>query len=165
VYYVQYAHARIASIARRASERGVARLPLDVVDLSVLEDERELELLRTLEAYPTVLAEAAAVRAPHRVTTWARELAGHYHRFQHDCRVLPGPGHDVDPAVTQARLWLTEMCRLGLAGALAVLGVRAPERMERADLDDDDGPDADDVGADDDGAGEREIVGPGGREG
>jgi arginyl-tRNA synthetase len=137
VYYVQYAHARIASIGRRAAERGIERAPLDTVDLSVLTHDRELDLLRTLETLPATLAEAAALRAPHRVTTWARELAGQYHGFQHDCRVLPSADHPIDPGLTQARLWLTEMCRIGLVAALGVLGVSAPDRMDRDDPEDD----------------------------
>jgi arginyl-tRNA synthetase len=127
VYYVQYAHARIASIGRTAAERGVERRPLDEVDLSPLRGERELDLLRSLAAYPEAVAEAARLRAPHRVSTWVRELAGRFHGFYRDCRVLGLP----DEGLTQARLWLAEACRIGLADALGLLGVSAPERMER----------------------------------
>ena len=128
VYYVQYAHARIASIGRIASERGVTRVPLDQVDLSVLTHERELDLLRALSTYPEDVAEATELRAPHRVTTWVRDFAGRFHGFYRDCRVL-----SEDPALTQARLWLAEACRIGLANALALLGVHAPEEMTRLD--------------------------------
>jgi arginyl-tRNA synthetase len=135
VYYVQYAHARIAAIGRQAAERGVERRPLDDVDLSALTGERELDLLRSLAAYPEVVADAARLRAPHRVATWVRELAGRFHGFYRDCRVLGpvpgGPGFPVDPGLTQARLWLVEACRVGLADALGLLGVSAPDRMER----------------------------------
>jgi len=134
VYYVQYAHARIASIGRVAAERGVVRPALADTDLGVLTDERELDLLRSLAAYPEELATAAALRAPHRVTTWVRELAARFHRFYRDCRVLTD-----DPARTAARLWLTEAVRIGLADALAILGVRAPERMVRVDEGDEPG--------------------------
>ncbi len=127
VYYVQYAHARIASIGRRALEKGIARRPLAEVDLSGLAQERELQLLRVLAAYPDVVAEAAAARAPHRLANWVRELAGDFQGFYHDCPVLGA----ADPGVAQARLWLTEACRIGLADALGILGVSAPERMER----------------------------------
>jgi len=126
VYYVQYAHARIASIARKAAEVGVARLPVLDTSLAPLVHERELELLRSLAAYPGVLAEAAAMRAPHRVTTWVRDFAKAFHGFYRDCRVISD-----DAALTQARLWLAEACRLGLASALAVLGVDAPDEMTR----------------------------------
>jgi arginyl-tRNA synthetase len=124
VYYVQYAHARIASIGRKAQERGLARLPIEGVDLGPLVHERELELMRALAAYPEVLAIAAETRAPHRVTTWVRELAGRFHGFYHDCRVMTD-----DAGLTQARLWLAEACRIGLADALGILGVGAPEAM------------------------------------
>jgi arginyl-tRNA synthetase len=128
VYYVQYAHARIASIARVASERGVERRPLEQVDLSPLSSERELDLLRSLAAYPETVAEAAELRAPHRVATWVRELAGRFHGFYHDCRVITD-----DPVTTQARLWLAEGCRIGLADALSLLGLSAPDHMVRDD--------------------------------
>jgi arginyl-tRNA synthetase len=133
VYYVQYAHARIASIGRKAAEVGVTRLPALETSLAPLVHERELELLRALEAYPGVLAEAAALRAPHRVTTWVRDFAKDFHGFYRDCRVISD-----DAALTQARLWLAEACRLGLASALAILGVQAPDEMTRivdADVD------------------------------
>jgi arginyl-tRNA synthetase len=128
VYYVQYAHARIASIGRKAAEVGVTRLPVLDTSLAPLTHERELELLRALEAYPGVLAEAAMLRAPHRVTTWVRDFAKAFHGFYRDCRVISD-----DAALTQARLWLAEACRLGLASALAILGVHAPDEMTRLD--------------------------------
>jgi arginyl-tRNA synthetase len=126
VYYVQYAHARIASIGRHAAELGVERLPILDVNLGVLTHEREIELLRALAQYPEVLTEATGLRAPHRVTTWVRDFAKSFHGFYRDCRVIGD-----DPALTQARLWLAEACRLGLASALAILGVHAPDEMTR----------------------------------
>ncbi|MGZ4736064.1 MAG: arginine--tRNA ligase [Acidimicrobiia bacterium] len=131
VYYVQYAHARVSSIARKAVERGVARVPLDAANLALLVHERELDLLRSLAEYPDVLERAAALRAPHRVATWVREFASRFHGFYRDCRVITD-----DVELTQARLWLTEACRIGLADALGILGVSAPEVMERIDEDD-----------------------------
>jgi arginyl-tRNA synthetase len=131
VYYVQYAHARIASIGRRAAERGITRLPILDASLAPLTHERELDLLRALAQYPDVLAEAATLRAPHRVTAWVRDFAKLFHGFYRDCRVI----NDDDAALTQARLWLAEACRLGLASALAILGVHAPDEMTRADAD------------------------------
>ncbi len=130
VYYVQYAHARIASIDRKAAERGVTRLPLADVDLSSLTHEREAELLRTLALYPEAVSEAADLRAPHRVTTWVRELAKQFHGFYRDCRVISD-----DAGLTQARLWLSEACRIGLANALGLLGVSTPDEMARLDED------------------------------
>ncbi len=131
VYYVQYAHARVSSIARRATEQGIVRAPLEDVDLSPLVHERELDLLRALAEYPEVLERAATLRAPHRVATWVRDLAKTFHGFYRDCRVITD-----DAALTQARLWLTEACRIGLADALGILGVSAPEVMERLEEDD-----------------------------
>jgi arginyl-tRNA synthetase len=126
VYYVQYAHARIASIERRGAERGIDRRPLADVDLFLLVHERELELLRSLEELPDVVAEAGRDRAPHKVTAWVRSLAGTFHGFYHDCPVL---AETVPADLTQARLWLVEAARVGLAIGLDMLGVSAPESM------------------------------------
>jgi arginyl-tRNA synthetase len=128
VYYVQYAHARIASIGRKAAERGVARRPLDEVDLAVLAHERELDLLRALALYPEAISEAAAMRTPHRVTTWVRDFAARFHGFYRDCRVISD-----DDTLTQARLWLAEASRVALVDALGLLGVHAPDEMSRLD--------------------------------
>jgi len=128
VYYVQYGHARIASIGRKAAGDGVERRPLADVDLAPLAHEREIELLRALAVYPDVVAEAAEMRAPHRVTTWVRDFAKEFHGFYRDCRVITD-----DDAVTQARLWLIEACRIGFADALGLLGVSAPDEMARLD--------------------------------
>jgi arginyl-tRNA synthetase len=126
VFYVQYAHARIASIGRKAAELGVVRAPLADVDLGLLTHERELELLRSLSELPEVVAGATLGRAPHQVTTWVRDLAGRFHGFYHDCYVI---ADSVDPALTQARLWLVEAVRTGLAIGLDLLGVHAPDEM------------------------------------
>ena len=130
VYYVQYAHARAVSIERRAAVAGVTRLPILETDLAPLRHERELDLLRALDRYPEVVDEAATLRAPHRVTTWVRDLAARFHGFYRDCRVLSD-----DAALTQARLWLSEATRIGLANALGLLGVGAPDEMTRLDAD------------------------------
>jgi arginyl-tRNA synthetase len=135
VYYVQYAHARIASIGRRAALAGVTRHPILETDLAPLRHERELDLLRSLVLYPDVVAEAATLRAPHRVTTWVRDFAARFHGFYRDCRVLTD-----DAALVQTRLWLVEACRIGLVNALGLLGVGAPDEMRRADGDDDEEP-------------------------
>ncbi|MEO7556902.1 MAG: arginine--tRNA ligase, partial [Acidimicrobiales bacterium] len=125
VYYVQYAHARISSIGRRAAQASVVRVPLVDVDLGVLVQERELDVLRSLAELPEVVERAAAEREPHQVTAWVRELAGCFHGFYHDCYVIG----DVPPAVTQARLWLVEAARIGLLVGLGLLGVSAPDAM------------------------------------
>jgi arginyl-tRNA synthetase len=126
VFYVQMAHARIHGIARKAAEAGVVRGHLGDTDLSPLVHERELAVLRALAELPDVVAIATRDLAPHKVTTWVRELAGAFHGFYHDCYVI---GDGIDPALTQARLWLVEASRIGLAIGLDLLGVSAPESM------------------------------------
>ena len=101
-------------------------MAFDRADRSRLVHERELDVLRSLSTLPDVLATACADRAPHRVTTWVRELAGAVHGFYHDCYVL---GDDVAPELTQARLWLVEAAEIGLA-----IGAR-PARGRRARVD------------------------------
>jgi arginyl-tRNA synthetase len=126
VYYVQYANARIHSIGREAASRGVERQPLDSVDLSVLVTERELDLLRQLALLPETVELACVERAPHKITNWVRDLAAAFHGFYRDCPILRT---DVDPQLQQARLWLAEASRVGLAIGLDLLGVSAPEQM------------------------------------
>ncbi|MEM7274846.1 MAG: arginine--tRNA ligase [Actinomycetota bacterium] len=126
VYYVQYANARIHSIGREAAERGVTRQPLAEVDLAVLTEERELELLRQLSTLPEILELACEERAPHKITNWVRDLAAAFHGFYRDCPILRS---DTPTDVQQARLWLAEGSRIGLAIGLDLLGVSAPEQM------------------------------------
>ena len=126
VYYVQMAYARLRSIFRVATERGIAIAPLDDVDLSLLIHERELDVLRALSELPDTIVTAANDRAPHRITTWVRELAGTVHGFYHDCYVL---GDDIPIELTQARLHLAEAASIGLAIGLDLLGVGAPDQM------------------------------------
>ena len=126
VYYVQMASARIGGMARKAGEKSVTRRELSEVDLSLLTHDRELELLRCLEELPEVVADAAIDRLPTKITTWVRRLAGLFHGFYHDCPIL---ADEVDPDLAQARLWLVEATRIGLAIGLGLLGVSAPEAM------------------------------------
>jgi len=126
VFYTQYAHARIKSIMAKAAEAGVERQPLADVDLSVLTNERELDVLRQLFAGPGMIELAGRERAPHRVVQWIRDLASAFHGFYHDCYVM---GDGVSPEQTQARLWLSEAARIGLASGLGLLGVSAPDSM------------------------------------
>jgi arginyl-tRNA synthetase len=126
VYYVQYANARVHSLARQAKEREIARLPLADVDLSLLTHERELALLRSLSELPDVVIRAVENRGPHQVTMWTRECAAAFHGFWHDCPILRD---DVDDAIRQARMWLVEATRIGLGVGLDLLGVSAPESM------------------------------------
>ncbi len=128
VYYVQYGHARIASIVRKAVDAGIELRPVDAVDLSLLEQDAELELLRALADVPEVLARAAELRAPHRVAHAAQDVAARFHRFYTECRVV---GEEAE--LTQARLWVCRATQQVLANLLALLGVSAPERMDRDD--------------------------------
>jgi arginyl-tRNA synthetase len=126
VFYVQMAYARIAGIGREAARRNVVRGPIAGTDLSLLVEERELDVMRSLSTLPDVVEEACVERAPHKLTTWVRELADRFHGFYHDCYVLHS---DVPEPLTQARLWLVEAARIGFAIGLGLLGVAAPERM------------------------------------
>ncbi|TMK61454.1 MAG: arginine--tRNA ligase [Actinobacteria bacterium] len=126
VYYVQYGHARIASILRTASEAGVELQPIETVDLSILVEPAETELLKALAEVPAVIAKAATLRAPHRVAHASQDLAARFHRFYTECRVVSD-----DAARTQARLWLCRASGTVLANLLGILGVSAPERMDR----------------------------------
>lgn len=126
VYYVQYAHARIASLLRNAAELGIERG--DDFDAGLLGHEKEQELLRALGEFPRVVATAAELREPHRVARYCEELAGTYHRFYDFCRVLP-LGEEPVTDLNRARLWLVEASRIVLANGLGLLGVTAPDRM------------------------------------
>lgn len=126
VYYVQYAHARLASLQRNAAELGIVRS--DEPDLGLLSHARETDLLGALGEFPRVVSAAAELRAPHRVAHYLESLAGTYHRFYDACRVLP-MGDEPPTELTHARLWLCEATRIVLANGLALLGVTAPERM------------------------------------
>lgn len=126
VFYVQMAHARIHGIVRKAAEAGFTRGALTDADLSLLTHERELDILRSLSELPDVVRLATKDRAPHKVTTWVRELAGTFHGFYHDCYVV---GDGISPELTEARLQLVESTRIGLSIGLDLLGVSAPESM------------------------------------
>ncbi|ADD45179.1 arginine--tRNA ligase [Stackebrandtia nassauensis] len=126
VYYVQYAHARIASLLRNAGELGLSRG--ESYDPKLLDHPRESDLLKQLAGFPKVVATAAELREPHRVARYAEDLAGAYHRFYDACRVLPR-GDEEFTDTGAARLWLVEATRVVLANALRLLGVSAPERM------------------------------------
>ena len=128
VYYVQYGHARIASILRTARDAGVTLLPIDEVDVSILVESAEIELLKALADVPALISKAATLRAPHRVAHASQDLAARFHRFYTECRVVSD-----DAARTQARLWLCRASGTVLANLLGILGVSAPERMDRVE--------------------------------
>ena len=127
VFYVQYAHARLASILRNAGDLGIAA-SVDEFDPSLLAHDREGELLRALAEFPRVVATAAQLREPHRVARYLEDTAGTFHRFYDACRVLP-QGDEEPTDLHRARLVLVDATRVVLANGLGLLGVTAPERM------------------------------------
>lgn len=127
VYYVQYAHARIAAVLRNVAELGIPHSLADF-DPSQLTHDRENELLGTLAEFPRIVASAAELREPHRVARYLEELAGVYHGFYADCRVLP-LGDEPAEAIHSARANLCAATMQVLANGLNLLGVSAPERM------------------------------------
>ncbi len=141
VYYVQYAHARICSILRRAAGLELEEaepLGMDAVaersigtdyDLSLLSDPTELALSRKLSEFPELVAGCARDRAPFRLTHYAEELAGDFHAFYGVCQVLPSEGRPVDPELSRARLAACDAVRRVLALTLSLIGVSAPTHM------------------------------------
>ena len=127
VYYVQYAHARIAAVLRNVSELSIPT-GLSNFDPAQLSHDRENELLGSLAEFPRIVASAAELREPHRVARYLEELAGVYHGFYADCRVLP-LGDEAPSAIHSARANLCAATMQVLANGLGLLGVSAPERM------------------------------------
>ena len=122
VYYIQYAHARICSIMRQLAEENVVEAA--AADYNLLTDATELELIKKLCEYQEMLELAAKERAVHRVAHYVHDLAGLFHSFYNQCRIL-----GVDPEVQQARIKLVQATRHTIKHALNILGVSAPERM------------------------------------
>jgi arginyl-tRNA synthetase len=139
VYYVQYAHARIASLWRVAASRGIVCPAASETDLSVLTDPDELGLIRKLSAYPDMLQASALAFEPHRVTYYLQQLAALLHTFYNKHRIMPpagdqesggtAPADVLSPRVTAARLVLMRAVQQVLRNGLAVLGIAAPEQM------------------------------------
>jgi arginyl-tRNA synthetase len=125
VYYVQYAHARLSSLARNAAEFG---LTPDTGHLELLTHDKEGALIRSLGEFPRVLKTSASLREPHRICRYLEDLAGDYHRFYDSCRVLP-QGDEEPNELHAARLALCQATRQVIANGLLILGVSAPERM------------------------------------
>ncbi len=141
VYYVQYAHARICSILRRAAGVSVdeaAELGMDTVadravgaecDLGLLTDATEAALARKLAELPSLVESCARDRAPFRLTHYAEELAAHFHSFYAACQVIPGEGRPLDAGLSHARLAAVDATRRVLALTLELIGVNAPQAM------------------------------------
>jgi arginyl-tRNA synthetase len=128
VYYIQYAHARIASIFRQAEEAGVdTSMPLQAVSpgsLACLTHAAEIDLIKKISSYPEEIADAARERAPHRIARFAHELAGLFHAFYNQCRII-----GVEPELQAARLVLVTAVQRTVRHALGILGVVAPDKM------------------------------------
>jgi arginyl-tRNA synthetase len=125
VYYVQYAHARTRSVARNAAAAGVAR---DAFAPELLSHETESALLGVLQEFPRIVAKAAELREPHRVARYIEEVAGIYHRWYDNCRVIP-LGDEPVTDLHRTRLWLNDAAGQVIRNGLDLLGVSAPDRM------------------------------------
>ncbi len=136
VYYVQYAHARICAILRKAAGAetndetvDIAALSRDSIDpcasLNLLETEAELSLMRKLAEFEEVVEVAATQLAPYKLTRYAEDLAASFHQFYTQCRVVDPD----EPELTAARLYAADATRIVLALVLSLVGVSAPERM------------------------------------
>jgi arginyl-tRNA synthetase len=127
VYYIQYAHARIAGVLRNCDELKISMNPKDF-DPALLTHDRENELIATLADFPRIVEGAAELREPHRIARYLEELAGVYHGFYSDCRVLPLGDEAIAPIHT-ARALLCMATKQVVKNGLSLLGVGAPERM------------------------------------
>jgi arginyl-tRNA synthetase len=123
VYYAQYAHARICSILRQGEEQGW--FANKDADLSLIQSQKEIELLKVLGNFPNDVAEAAVKRSPHRITHYVNELASAFHSFYNAEKVLDASNLEL----TKARLALIQSVQITLQNALALIGVSAPEKM------------------------------------
>ena len=123
VFYLQYAHARICSILRKAKEVGVGKATGEP-DLKLLSHPAEMGLIKTLSRLPAAIGEAAGSLEPHRIATYLRELAVSFTEFYGNCRII-----GEEESIASARLTLARAARIGLGNGLSVLGIMAPERM------------------------------------
>ena len=125
VYYVQYAHARIASIFRQARQEGIVpALGPNEIDFSLLREPCEIQLMKLLAAFPEEVYEIGQAREPNRLINYMMNVASAFHSFYTQCRVL---GEDKE--LSAARLYLARVCQIVLANALRMAGVSAPEAM------------------------------------
>jgi arginyl-tRNA synthetase len=125
VYYIKYAHARICSVLRNAEEAGFGSPEPAADGLARLDHDAEAALVTELIRMPEVIAAAARAREPHRLTSYVTDVAGLYHQFYHQCKIIDTD----DRARSEARLMLCRVTRQTVATVLGLLGVEAPERM------------------------------------
>ena len=124
VYYVQYAHARLASVFREAEARNITVPKSDAVDLSLLDLEEERSIIKLLAKYPEVVEEASLAYEPHRLTFYLQDLAGLLHNYYFKYRII-----SEDSARTGVKLFFMKQVKTVIRSALKILGVNAPERM------------------------------------
>ena len=125
VFYVQYAHARTRAVARNAQTAGVDR---SAFDAGLLRHETESELLGALAEFPRIVLQATELREPHRIARYLEQVAGSYHRWYDNCRVIPLGDAPIED-VHRTRLWLNDATGQVLRNGLNLIGVSAPERM------------------------------------
>ena len=124
VYYVQYAHARICSLAARMKEEGASVPAASAIDASVFTTPEELSLVKTLSLFPEEIRLASRDYDPSHINRYLLTLAGDFHRFYNSCRIKGEEAH-----VLSARLKLADTVRSVLANGMALIGVTAPEKM------------------------------------
>jgi len=124
VYYIQYAHARIASVVKQLAEQGITWTARDDIDLSILNSEQEMQLMTLLARYPEMVETAAQSYEPHQITYFLRELAQAFHTYYYASKFIVD-----DTAVRDARLYLIVATQQVLRNGLCILGVSAPEVM------------------------------------
>jgi len=124
VFYVQYAHARVCSIEEMAKEKGIVFPPLDQIDLTPLETQDEINLIKLLAKFPEVIEDAARTLEPHQIPYYLTELAGEFHRYYNHYRILGTPKE-----ICAARFALAQAVKKVIKTGLNLLGVSAPEKM------------------------------------
>lgn len=124
VFYIQYAHARLASLFRKAEEKGIDLSSLSLDSLVELKEKEEINLAKKLFLFPYMVEVAARTRAPFRLTNYALELASLFHVFYTECRVIGAKGK-----LEEARLLLSKATKIVLSETLRLLGIKAPQKM------------------------------------
>ena len=124
VFYVQYAHARVCSLEKIAKERGIEFPPFNAVDLTPLQSEEEIGLMKLLARFPDLIEDIARTLEPHRLSYYLTELAGEFHRYYNKYRILDAPED-----ICAARFALAQAVKIVIAKGLSLLGVSAPKQM------------------------------------